>query len=301
MLLTIFGSVVLDTISTPKETYAGMLGGASIYAAMAAAHFTRPNLVARGGGDLTAEHLETIRGTADTEGLETAGRTFRYEAEYTANFLERRDIAVEPNVPEGYVPRVPQGYRGSEFVYLANEDPAQQLKVLEQFDGPRFTMCDTIGHWIEHKRDDVRRVMESVDAVIVNDSEARKMAGSYSLARCAEKMTGRRTRHVIIKKGEHGSVLFSGGGSFPLPAYPVRTVTDPTGAGDAFAGAVMGRLASAGATDAASLRRACAYGNVMGSFAVEGSGTAGLLAADADAVKRRFDDYHSMLCGRWWD
>ncbi len=300
MLLTIFGSVVLDTISTPGGTYADMLGGASIYAAMAAARFTRPNLVARGGGDLTGEHLETIRGTADTEGLEKAGRTFRYEAEYTANFLERRDIAVEPNVPEGYRPRVPEGYRGSEFVYLANEDPAHQLEVLEQFDGPRFTMCDTIGHWIEHKRDDVRRVMESVDAVIVNDSEARKMAGSYSLARCAEKMAGRRTRHIIIKKGEHGSVLFSGG-AFPLPAYPVRTVADPTGAGDAFAGAVMGHLASTGATDAASLRRACAYGNVMGSFAVERNGTAGLLAADADAVKRRFGEYRAMLCGKWWN
>lgn len=270
------------------------MGGAAIYAAMAAMQFTRPNLVARVGGDLGAGHLETIRNVGDIEGLDTVGSTFRYEAEYAADTLHRRDIVVEPNVPEEYEPRVPAAYRDSEFVYLANDNPVHQLSILEQFDGPRFTMCDTIGYWIENKPDDVWRVMRSVDAIIINDSEAQMLTGMHSLVRCAQKMAGQ-NQHIIIKKAEHGSVLFSGGGVFPLPAYPLYNVADPTGAGDAFAGTVMGYMASADVIDSTALRRACAYGNVMGSFTVEKNGTAGLLGVDADILRERFDDYCSIL------
>lgn len=296
-MLTVFGSVVLDTIHTPSGTYTDGLGGAAVYAAISASRYTRPNLVARGGGDLSESHVKMLDGMMDTGGLGGMdGRTFRYEARYLDNFQTREDIRVEPNVPEGYVPRVPEGYRGSEFVYLANEDPVQQLRVLEQFDGPGFVMCDTIGHWILNKRDDVVRVLGSVDAVIINDAEARELTGAYNLVRCARAISGWGAKHIIIKKGEHGSILFSGGQAFPLPAYPLDAVADPTGAGDAFAGAMMGHLASDGRTDLPSLRRACMYGNVMGSFAVERAGTTGLTEPADSTVEGRLQEYRSMVC-----
>ena len=296
-MLTVFGSVVLDTIHIPAGTYADGLGGSSVYAAISASRFTRPNLVGRGGGDLPESHIKMLDGMMDTEGLGGMdGRTFRYEARYLDNFQTREDIRVEPNVPEGYVPRVPEGYRGSELVYLANEDPAQQLRVLEQFDGPDFVMCDTIGHWILNRRDDVVRVFGSVDAVIINDGEARELTGAYNLVQCARAISEWGAKHVIIKKGEHGSILFSGGQTFPLPAYPLDAVADPTGAGDAFAGAAMGYLASDGRTDLPSLRRACTYGNVMGSFAVERAGTAGLTDLSTGMVEGRVREYRSMVC-----
>lgn len=297
-MLTVFGSVVLDTIHTPEGTYADGLGGSSIYAAISASRFARPNLVGRGGGDLPESHIRMLDGMMDTGGLGGMdGRTFRYEARYLDNFQTRQDIRVEPNVPDGYVPRVPEGYRGSELVYLANEDPVHQLRVLEQFDGPGFVMCDTIGYWIQNRRDDVMRVFGSVDAAIINDGEARELTGAYNLVRCARTISEWGAKHVIIKKGEHGSILFSGGRAFPLPAYPLDTVADPTGAGDAFAGAVMGHLASGGRTDLPALRRACMYGNVMGSFAVERAGTAGLTEPADGAVEGRVQEYRSMVCG----
>ena len=296
-MLTVFGSVVLDTIHIPAGTYADGLGGSSVYAAISASRFTRPNLVGRGGGDLPESHIKMLDGMMDTEGLGGMdGRTFRYEARYLDNFQTREDIRVEPNVPEGYVPRVPEGYRGSELVYLANEDPAQQLRVLEQFDGPDFVMCDTIGHWILNRRDDVVRVFGSVDAVIINDGEARELTGAYNLVQCARAISEWGAKHVIIKKGEHGSILFSGGQTFPLPAYPLGAVADPTGAGDAFAGAAMGYLASDGRTDLPSLRHACTYGNVMGSFAVERAGTAGLTDLSTGMVEGRVREYRSIVC-----
>jgi hypothetical protein len=295
-MLTVFGSVVLDTIHTPTGAYTDGLGGSSIYAAISASRFTRPNLVGRGGADLSGSHIKMLKGMMDTGGLGGMdGRTFRYEARYLNDFQTREDISVETNVPEGYAPYVPEGYRGSEFVYLACEDPIQQLHVLGQFDGPDFVMCDTIGHWIQNRREDVVRVFGAVDAVIINDGEARELAGSYNLVRCARTISGWGAKHVIIKKGEHGSLLFSGGQVFPLPAYPVDMVADPTGAGDAFAGAVMGHLASAGSADLPSLRRACMYGNVMGSFAVERAGTAGLTELTADMAEGRAQQYRSMV------
>ena len=296
-MLTVFGSIVLDTIHTPNGSYTDRLGGASTYAAIAASHFVRPSLVGRGGGDLKESHVRMLDGVMDIEGLTGLdGKTFLYEARYMDDFQTRQDIRVEPNVPEGYEPHVPEGYRKSRFVYLANEDPIQQMSALRQFDGPDFVMCDTISHWIQKGREDVIQILRSVNAAIMNDEEARKLTGTYSLVGCARMIAGWGARHVIIKKGAHGSILFSGGQIFPLPAYPVETVMDPTGAGDSFAGALMGYLASTGSVDLASLRRACIYGNVMGSFAVEQMGTEGLVSLDADRIEERARRYRAMLC-----
>lgn len=296
-MLTIFGSVVLDTIHTPNSTYTDGLGGAAIYAAMAAGCFTTPNMVGRSGGDLTDEHMNLLKGVTDTKGLSGAdGRTFRYEARYTDNFQAREDIRVEPNVPEGYIPHVPEQYRRSDLVYLANENPTEQLHALEQFDSPAFVMCDTISHWIHNKREDVIRVLGASNAVIINDVEARELTGKYNLVQCARDISDLGAAHIIIKKSEHGSILFSGGGIFPLPAYPVEQVVDPTGAGDAFAGAMMGYLESVRSIDMVSLRRACVYGNVMGSLTVEQEGVTGLAMTDAATVEQRAQKYHSMIC-----
>ena len=295
-MLTVFGSIVLDTIHTPGGSYSDILGGASTYAALAASHFVRPGLVARGGGDLKESHMRMLRRTMDVRGLGGLdGKTFRYEAAYLDNFCTRRDIRVEPNVPEGYEPHVPEAYRGSEFVYLANEDPAQQMSALEQFDGPDFAMCDTIGHWIRNRREDVVRVLGAVDAAIMNEEEAAELAGSPNLGECARTISGWGARCVIIKRGAQGSVLFDGGDPFPLPAYPVKTVVDPTGAGDSFGGALMGYMARIGSADSASLRRGCIYGNVAGSLTVERMGTEGLMPPDTDRMESRAEHYRSLM------
>ena len=295
-MLTIFGSIVLDTIHTPGGSYSDTLGGASTYAALAASHFVRPGLVARGGGDLEEPHMRMLQDAMDVRGLGGLdGKTFRYEAAYLDNFCTRRDIRVEPNVPDGYEPHVPEAYRGSGFVYLANEDPAQQMSVLEQFDGPDFAMCDTIGHWIQNRREDVIRVLGAVDAAIMNEEEAAELTGSANLELCARTISGWGARYVIIKRGARGSVLFDGSDSLPLPAYPVETVVDPTGAGDSFGGALMGYMARTGSADSDSLRRACIYGNVAGSLAVERMGTEGLTPPDAYRMESRAVRYRSLM------
>ena len=265
-MLTIFGTVSLDTIRAPGGSYADMPGGSAIYAAISASRFTRPRLVGRGGRGIPRPHIKMLHTMMDTGGLSGMdGGTFRYEARYLDDH-HRKDIRTEFGIPEGYRHRVPDEYRGSGLVCLANEDPGQQLRVLEQFDGPNFVMCDTINYWIRNKRDDVVRVFGSVDTVIINDGEAGELTGCRTTAQCARIISGWGAEHVVIKRGGRGSILFSGGREFPLPAYPLDGVADPTGAGDAFAGAVMGYLARVGSADLRSLRRACIYGNVMGSL-----------------------------------
>ena len=292
--LTILGTISLDTIRTPAVKYADGLGGSAAYAALAAGRFTRPNVVGRCGRDLAARHVALLEAAADIRGLSYAGRTFRYEAVYPDGH-NRQSVKTELNTPEGYKHRIPEEYRASSMVLLANEDPAKQVCALEQFDGPKLVMCDTIHGWVRRDPDGVRRALGSADIAILNDAEARELTGERELSQCAAMIRGWGACHVIIKKGEHGSVLFSGGRAFPLPAYPLDAAADPTGAGDVFAGAVMGYMAAVGRTDLGELRRACVYGNVLGSFAAERAGNLGLVEASDDMMRGRTREYREML------
>lgn len=296
-MLVVFGSLVLDRIHAPDGTVWDELGGSSTYAALAASRFTETRLISVAGTDLPESYAKILSGCVDINGLEIVeGRTFRYEARYEDNFDTRVDLVVEPNVSLEYQHRVPEEYRGSDFVYLANMDPVQQISLLGQFEHPKFVMCDTISYWINAKKDSVVDLISMVDAVIINDDEARHLTGSHSLIECAGTISGWGARHVIIKKAEHGSLLFCGEEVYPLPGFPVDGVEDPTGAGDSFAGAVMGYLDSAGSVGTDELRRACMYGNVLGSFAVGRRGLGGLINLTRADIEERVGAYRRMIC-----
>ena len=296
-MLTVFGSVVLDTIHTPTHTFRDAPGGSAVYASLASSLFAPTRLVAIAGEDFPESHAKLLARRMDTGGLQIrAGKTFRYEARYENHFEDRVDIRVEPNVSLEGGPSLPEGYERSGFVYLANDNPGQQIKVLEMLGSPGFVMCDTIGHWITTMRDEVVKVVSMVDAVIINEGEARALTGKHNLTECAGVISGWGPDYTIIKKAEHGSLLFCGDAAYPLPGFPVRRLLDPTGAGDSFAGAVMGYLDSAGRVDAESMRRACMYGNVLGSLAVEEYGIDGLVGLDRAGVESRARKYRSITC-----
>ena len=296
-MLTVFGSLVLDTIHAPRWDRADMLGGSATYAAISAGLFTRTGLVACVGTDMPKEHIKMISAHTDTRGLKTIpGETFRYEARYENHFEKRIDMGVKVGVAGKYRPTLPDKYKGSEFVYLANSDPHQQKQILEQFENPRLMMCDTIQHWIDTKNDEVIETVGMVDGVILDAGEARSLSGEYNLTRCARIIQKWGARFVIVKKAEHGSILFIDDMIYPLAGFPLDDLIDPTGAGDSFAGAMMGYLDSVNNTSSTNLRQACVYGNVLGSFAVSDIGTAGLVNLDRKAVEKRTRQYTKMIC-----
>ena len=296
-MLTVFGTVALDTIRTPKRTLRGVLGGAAAFAAVSASNFVRTGLVAAVGGDLPARHRRILSERVDLRGLSVreGQRTFRYDGRYDRTLSARTTLKTELNVISGYEPVVPEPYRKSGFVYLANNDPEQNISLIGQFDRVRFSMCDTIDFWISTKRAAVIRMMGEVDAVVINDEEARLLTKEHNLTRCAKRMAEWGARYVIIKKGEHGSLMFRGGDMvFAAPGFPLEDVVDPTGAGDSFAGAMMGYLAGKATARASEIRRGVVYGNVAGSFAVEGYGLDGLLGIRKGDIRRRARLYERM-------
>ena len=299
-MLTVFGSVALDTIRTPKRTLKDVLGGAASYAAVSASRFAKTGLVAVVGTDLPARDRRTLGRHAVLDGLVTRpGKTFRYDGRYDRTLSTRTTIKTELNVLDGFRPTLPGTYASSRYVYLANNDPDQNLALLEKFGRARFSMCDTIDFWIKTKRSSVIKLMKRTSAAIMNDSEARLLAGEDNLARCAKKI--RRESGVpflIIKKGEHGALMFYKQKVVAAPGYLLEKVVDPTGAGDAFAGAMMGYLASLdnSVIRVRDLKRAMIFGNVMGSFAVERYGLDGLLGAGSKgAIMGRADKYTSSF------
>lgn len=279
-MLTVFGSLAFDTIRTPKKTTKDALGGAAAYAAVSAGHFTSIGLVAASGSDITTDHKKTLGRYANLDGLAVLpGKMFRYDGRYDDTLSTRTTLKTELNVLADFEPSLPDRYRASRFAYLANNDPDQNLALLKEFDNVKFSMCDTIDFWIAEKRPSVIKMIKNVDALVINDEEARLLTKEYNLLKCAKKITKMcGVSYIIIKKGEHGSLLFHKDEIASAPAYPVEQVNDPTGAGDAFAGAVMGHLASRKKKITfEGLKKSMAYGNVMGSFAVQGYGLGGLL------------------------
>ena len=273
-----------------------MLGGSATYAAISAGLFTRAGLVACVGTDMSDEYIKVIAKHTDVQGLKTIpGETFRYEARYENHFEKRIDMGVKIGVTGRYQPTLPDKYKESEFVYLANSDPHQQKQILEQFKNPKLVMCDTIQHWIDTKNDEVIEMISMIDGVILNADEARALSGKHNLTQCARIIQGWGAEFVVVKKAEHGSILFVNDMIYPLAGFPLDDVVDPTGAGDSFAGAMMGYLDSVNDTSIAHLRRACLYGNVLGSFAVSGIGVAGLTNLDRKKVERHTQQYSNMI------
>ena len=295
-MLTVFGSVALDTIRCRGWVKRDMLGGSATYAAISASNFIDTGLITVVGSDLPKGYHDILSRHLNLDGLAVRkGRMFRYDGEYDDTLSTRTTLKTELNVVEGFVPVIPEAYKDSKFVYLANNDPEQNTSVLEEFDGVKFSMCDTINFWISTKRDAVIKMIRAVDAVVINDEEARLLTKEHNLVRCARVMKQWGAEYVIIKKGEHGALIFHEDEIFPMPGFPLDDVADPTGAGDAFAGAIMGHLASAGAAGISEIRKAATYGNVLGSFAVQGRGLDGLLRIREGDIAARVEAYKSMV------
>ena len=295
-MLTVFGSVAFDTIGTPTKVLKNVLGGAATFASISASFFVKPGLIAVIGKDFPKEYHKILSKRLDLKGLSIKdGKTFRYSGVYDKTLSSRRTLRTDLNVLKNFKPTVPDIYRKSEFVYLANNDPDQNTALIKEFDNVKFSMCDTIDFWISTKRSSVIRMFKQVDAVVINDEEARLLTKEFNLIKCAKKIMNYGPKYVIIKKGEHGSLLFLEDLIFSSPAVSLENVVDPTGAGDSFAGAMMGYLTSKKKTDLASIKKSVVFGNVMGSFTVEGYGTEGLLRVKKSDIKKRMSQYEKMV------
>lgn len=291
------GSIALDSVQTPRGRVRDVLGGSAAYFSYAASFFAPVRLVGVVGKDFPREHMDLLASRRiDTRGLQIAeGKTFRWSGRYEGAMNAAETLSVELNVFGEFDGRVPEEFRDSDLVFLANGHPALQAAVLDQMAAPKFVACDTMNHWIESARRDVESLLGRVDAAVMNDAEAAMLTGNANLIASGREILDMGPEAVILKKGEHGSVLLTGQGVWALPAYPVERVLDPTGAGDSFAGGFMGSLAREGRIDPGSLRRAAAYGTVVSSFNVQGFSLDGLRAAATDAIEARYREFASML------
>ncbi len=272
MSLLVVGSVAFDALETPFGKVERTIGGAATYFSLAASFFTHVNLVAVVGDDFTRKDAAIFRGRRiDLAGLERApGKTFFWAGRYAENLNDRVTLATELNVFANFNPKLPQAYRNSAYIFLANIDPTLQRSVLGQVRRrPRLVALDTMNYWIERTPAELRETMRHTQVLMINDAETRQLSNEHNLLRAARRIFRMGPRTLVIKRGEHGAMMVHDNSVFCVPAFPLEQVHDPTGAGDCFAGGFMGYLASVGSTSGAALRRAMVYGSVMGSFAVE--------------------------------
>jgi sugar/nucleoside kinase (ribokinase family) len=295
MSILVVGSVAYDTVETPFGRAQRVLGGSASFFSVAASFFAPVNLVGVVGQDFGEEQLAAFRGRPiDTEGLERMeGKTFHWQGRYSLDLNSRDTICTDLNVFEFFKPKIPARYRGSEVVFLGNIDPVLQREVLEQVQSPRLVACDTMNFWIQGKAEELRKTLARTQILLVNDSEARELSGEWNLVKAARAIRAMGPQIVVVKKGEHGVLMFGEKGAFAAPAFPLETVFDPTGAGDTFAGGFMGYLAAAGETGDAVLRRAVVMGSTLASFCVEAFSLdrlRTLTRAEIDARYRQFRD-----------
>ena len=289
MSLLVVGSIALDTIETPAGKAETVLGGSAVYFTAAAGHYTRVRLVGVVGEDFPKE-CRAFLGTlnADLAGLVTRpGKTFRWHGRYAGAMNEAETVKVDLNVFGEFEPTIPAAFKDSDYVFLANGAPELQMKVLDQVASPRLTVADTMNLWIETRRPALDELLKRVDALCLNETEARMLTGESVLARAARALVNHGLESVVIKRGEHGVTVASKQGICALPAFPEENVVDPTGAGDSFAGAMMGYLAETGRTDPATMLRAAAHGTAVASFTVQGFGPQGVAALSREKIDRR--------------
>jgi sugar/nucleoside kinase (ribokinase family) len=298
MSVLVVGSIALDTVKTPVEEHADLLGGSASYAALAASYFSPVRLVGVVGDDFPQSELEFWKSRKiDIEGVQrAAGKTFRWSGEYSWDLNTRETRSTALNVFETFQPTLPPEYRETDFVLLANIAPALQSHVLDQMARPRFIVADTMNLWIETTRKDLDALLPRVDLLILNDSEAREMTEETSLIKAGRRIQKMGPRYVAIKKGEHGALLFGEKDEFfSCGAYPLEDIHDPTGAGDTFAGGMAGYLAGHVKTVRfADLRKAMIYGSVLASFCVEAFSLERLRGLTKDEIARRYGMFGMM-------
>jgi sugar/nucleoside kinase (ribokinase family) len=290
MSILVVGSVAYDTVETPFGRAERVLGGSASFFAVAAAFFAPVNLVGVVGEDFGEDQLRAFRGRAiDLEGLERMpGKTFHWQGKYSYDLNSRDTICTDLNVFEFFKPRIPDRYRRSEHVFLGNIDPVLQRQVLDQVERPQLVACDTMNFWISGKPEELKRTLAAVDILLINDAEARQLSGEWNIVKAARAIRALGPKTLVIKKGEHGVLMFSEEGSFAAPAYPLEEVFDPTGAGDTFAGGFLGYLAGSAQVDEAALRRAVIMGSTLASFCVEAFSLDRLLTLTRPEIDARY-------------
>ncbi len=291
MSLMVVGSIALDDVETPYGSRRDELGGSAVYFSFAATCFSPVRLVGVVGADFPPECLERLaRRPIDLAGLQrAAGRTFRWHGAYEGRMDQARTVAVGLNVLGDFAPRIPPAYADSRYVFLANASPATHMQVLDQVDGPLFVLADTMNYYIENERDGLLDLLARIDGLILNEGEALQLTEQTNLLAAARWVCERGPSCCIIKKGEHGSLLRGPEGVFALPGFPHEAVVDPTGAGDAFAGGLMGYVASRGDVTPQTLKRGLAYGTITASFAIEQFGLAAMESLTAEGVEQRLE------------
>src|SRR5438270_2131521 len=303
MSILAVGSVAFDNIKTPSGHADNVLGGAATYFALAASYFTDIRIVAVVGEDFTAEHENVLKKRGvDTRGIEHAkGKTFRWGGKYLDNLNEAKTDFTDLNVFENFQPRIPAQYKDSQFLFLANIHPSLQGTVRRELSGVKLTGGDTMNFWIQGANAELRETLRLVNILLINDGEAKMLAGETNLPRAAQKVLSMGPQALVIKHGEYGATIFFREGAFGVgrhpfraPALPIDAVKDPTGAGDSFAGGFLGYIASQGELDREVLKRAMFYGGVMGSFAVEDFGTRRLQRLNREEIEARFQLFREL-------
>ncbi len=292
----VVGSLALDSVETSDGRATDILGGSAAYFAVAASFLAPVRMVAVTGADFPADEREFLASRGiDLDGVvELDGKTFRWTGRYHDDMNVRDTLDLQLNVFAEFSPELPAAYRTSELVFLANIQPGLQASVLSQLESCRYAGADTMDHWIEEDREELESLLANVQLLSINDSEAALLTGARNMVAAAERIRSMGPRALVIKRGEYGALLFSEDGVFAVPAFPLAKVTDPTGAGDCFAGGMFGSLATSAALDGASLRRAVVYGSVMASFAVEDFGLGRLRNLSRDEIDRRFEAFADL-------
>lgn len=294
--LLIVGSVAFDNVKTPLGEVNEALGGAAVYSSVAASFFAPVNLVGVVGEDFPEEHVGFLAARGiDCTGLQRVpGKTFRWSGYYEYDLNQAHTTDTQLNVFADFRPHLPENYRDAKYVFLANIDPVLQLQVLDQVNSPKMAVCDTMNYWIDTKKPELLEVLKRVDIAFMNDAEARQLCGTSSVIRAARQIRELGPRCVVIKKGEHGAMLFTDHSFFSAPSYPLDEVVDPTGAGDSFAGGFMGYLASTGDLSDANLRKAVVCGSTVASFNVEDFSLRRMTKLDISDISARYDEFRTI-------
>jgi sugar/nucleoside kinase (ribokinase family) len=294
--LLVVGSVALDTVKTPFGEGTEILGGSATYFSASASFFTAVALIAVVGEDFPQPHIAFLKSRGiDLTGLERRpGATFRWKGEYTHQLNEAHTLDTKLNVFETFRPKIPDAYRSPEVLFLGNIDPELQLDVLNKVERPGLVACDTMNFWINGKRDALWKVLERVDILIINDGEARALGQDSNLVKVAKLVLSRGPKHLIIKRGEYGVLMFNEQQVFGAPAFPLEDVRDPTGAGDTFAGGFLGYLAATGNRSLEAMKQAIIFGSVMASFTVEAFSLDRLRILDYKEIHTRYRDFKRL-------
>jgi len=299
MTLVVVGSVALDSVETPAHGKRDdVLGGSAVFFSYAASFFTSVRLSGVIGEDWPPQHLTMLQARSiDTAGLQviSGGKTFRWSGRYLTNMNDRETISLDLNVMSQFEPVLPEHYRRCRFLFLANGATEIQMQAIDQCPAAELIVADTMDHWILNDRENVLKMLKRIDGLVLNDSEARLLTGDENLVRAGRGVLKLGPRFVVVKKGEHGAMFFSEEETCVLPAFPTCKVVDPTGAGDCFAGGMMGYLAEKGNIESKTLKQALAYGTVVASFCVEDFSLDRLQQIDRAAIEDRMADYRRML------